>query len=202
MEVRYTGNHGLKEWRQEDLNEVNLFENGFLKEFYQAQKQSVHRSRMPDFLERLHQCVRRRFRQCRACPARRPFPLIQTGLNYNSDTTVATYLRQNRPGSVAGLMYNNAAAMGRLTAAGYPANLFVVNPAVAGGGVYLLTNGGSSTYNALQVEVNRRMTSGLLLQGSYVWAHSLVNGSQSSLMDFNQPTTPAQRRSGQSARRV
>jgi hypothetical protein len=79
--------------------------------------------------------------------------------------------------------------MSRLTAAGYPANLFVVNPAVAGGGSYLLTNGGSSTYNALQVEVNRRLASGLLMQGSYVWSHSLVNGSQSSLVDFNQPTT-------------
>ena len=62
-------------------------------------------------------------------------------------------------------MYNNAAAMGRLTAAGYPANLFVVNPAVAGGGSYLLTNLGSSNYNALQVEMNRRLTSGPAVAG-------------------------------------
>ena len=129
MEVRYTGNHGLKEWRQEDLNEVNLFENGFLKEFYQAQSNL--------FIAR---GCKTSWNDCTNASAvgfgsaglagQAPIPLIQTGLNYNSDTTVATYLRQNRPGSVAGLMYNNAAAMGRLTAAGYPANLFVVNPAV------------------------------------------------------------------------
>jgi Carboxypeptidase regulatory-like domain len=188
MEVRYTGNHGIKEWRQVDLNEVNLFENGFLKEFYTAQSNL--------FIAR---GCKTSWNDC-ANPSAVGFgnaglagqgniPLIQTGLNYNSDTTVATYLRQNRPGNVAGLMYNNAAAMSRLTAAGYPANLFVVNPAVAGGGAFLLTNGGYSNYNALQVEVNRRLSSGVLMQGSYVWAHSLVNGSQSSLVDFNQPTT-------------
>jgi hypothetical protein len=188
MEVRYTGNHGLKEWRQLDLNEVNLFENGFLSQFYTAQQNL--------FIAR---GCKTSWNDC-ANPAATGFgnaglagqgniPLIQTGLNYNSDTTVATYLRQNRPGNVAGLMYNNAAAMARLTAAGYPANVFVVNPTVAGGGAYMLTNGGSSNYNALQVDVNRRLSYGLLMQASYVWAHSLVNGSQSSLTDFNQPTT-------------
>jgi len=188
MEVRYTGNHGLKEWRQLDLNEVNLFENGFLNQFYTAQQNL--------FIAR---GCKTSWNDC-ANPTATGFgnaglagqgniPLIQTGLNYNSDTTVSNYLRQNRPANVAGLMYNNAAAMARLTAAGYPANLFVVNPTVAGGGAYLLTNGGYSNYNALQVEVNRRLAHGLLLQGSYVWSHSLVNGSQSSLTDFNQPTT-------------
>jgi len=37
--------------------------------------------------------------------------------------------------------------------------------------------------------VNRRLSSGLLTQFSYVWSHSIVNGSQNSLVDFNQPTT-------------
>ena len=87
------------------------------------------------------------------------------------------------------MIYNNATAMSRVTGAGYPANVFVVNPAVAAGGDYLLTNQGSSNYNALQVDFNRRLTSGFQLQGSYVWSHSLVNGSQSSLVDFSQPTT-------------
>ena len=37
LEVRYTGNHGVHEWRQVNLNEVNIFENGFLNEEMIAQ---------------------------------------------------------------------------------------------------------------------------------------------------------------------
>ena len=33
LEVRYQANHGVGLWDQFDLNEVNIFENGFLKEF-------------------------------------------------------------------------------------------------------------------------------------------------------------------------
>ncbi len=33
VEVRYIGNHGSGLWRQNSLNEVNIFENGFLAEF-------------------------------------------------------------------------------------------------------------------------------------------------------------------------
>ena len=43
-----------------------------------------------------------------------------------------------------------------MTAAGYPANFFQVNPAVGSGGAYLMTNWGESFYDALQVEVRRR----------------------------------------------
>jgi len=38
LEIRYNGNHTLKQWIQQDLNEVNVFENGFLQEFINAQK--------------------------------------------------------------------------------------------------------------------------------------------------------------------
>jgi hypothetical protein len=65
----------------------------------------------------------------------------------------------------------------------------VVNPAVPSGGSWLLTNMGSSTYNGLVVELNRRMAGGFQMQTSYTWSHSLVNGSQSSLVDASQPTT-------------
>src|SRR6266567_4916573 len=38
IEVRYVGNHAIKVFRAEDFNEVNVFENGFLQEFLNAQK--------------------------------------------------------------------------------------------------------------------------------------------------------------------
>jgi hypothetical protein len=187
MEVRYTGNHGIKEWRQIDLNEVNMFENGFLNQFYVAQQNLWINRGCSGSWNNCTSPTSTNFGNA-GLPGQGNLPLISTGLNYTSDTNVSTYLRQNRPGSVAGLMYNTVAAINRLTAAGYPANVFVVNPAVAGGGSYLLTNLGSSTYNALQIELNHRFNA-LQVQASYVWSKSLVNGSQSSLVDFSQPTT-------------
>ncbi|MGH9832694.1 MAG: carboxypeptidase regulatory-like domain-containing protein, partial [Blastocatellia bacterium] len=38
IEVRYVGNHAVKIFRAVDHNEVNIFENGFLQEFLNAQK--------------------------------------------------------------------------------------------------------------------------------------------------------------------
>src|SRR5262249_15993956 len=37
VEFRFTGNHGVHLWRQYNINEVNIFENGFLNEFRVAQ---------------------------------------------------------------------------------------------------------------------------------------------------------------------
>jgi len=37
LEIRYVGNQGHRSWRTSNLNEVNIFENGFLKEFQAAQ---------------------------------------------------------------------------------------------------------------------------------------------------------------------
>src|SRR5262249_37168840 len=38
IEVRYVGNHAIRVWRAVDYNEINIFENGFLQEFLNAQK--------------------------------------------------------------------------------------------------------------------------------------------------------------------
>jgi hypothetical protein len=50
-----------------------------------------------------------------------------------------------------------------------PANHFVVNPDLLGGAT-ITGNGGSTRYNSLQVELRRRLSNGLLVQGSYVFA--------------------------------
>lgn len=52
-----------------------------------------------------------------------------------------------------------------------------------------MTNGADSTYNALQVEVRRRMANGFLVQGSYVWSKSLANNYVTSSIALSQPTT-------------
>ena len=65
--------------------------------------------------------------------------------------------------------------MTRLTAAGYPINMFQVNPTLTTGAANLEVNGGNTNYHGLQVELKRRMSKGLLFQGSYVWSHSISN---------------------------
>jgi len=52
-----------------------------------------------------------------------------------------------------------------------------VNPAAISGSANLEVNGGNSNYHGLQVELKRRMSKGLLFQGSYVWSHSITNES-------------------------
>src|SRR6185295_1953221 len=48
IEIRYVGNHGTKLWRQYEISEVNIFENGFLNEFKIAQRNlSIFRGANP-----------------------------------------------------------------------------------------------------------------------------------------------------------
>jgi hypothetical protein len=184
MEIRYNGNHGVREWRQLSLNETNIFENGFLNEFKIAQNNlaiarggSIYQNTgVVNFGNQ-------------GLPGQQNIPIIQTALGTTSDNTSATYLMMGQAGTLAGSISTNSARMANLTKAGYPANFFVVNPAVAGNGAYVLTNGGSSYYDAGTVEVRRRLTRGLLLQGSYTFAKALANGATNSSSDFNTPTT-------------
>lgn len=48
----------------------------------------------------------------------------------------------------------------------------------AQGGRLTRTNGGDSNYNALQVEVNRRLSAGLLFKASYTWSKVIDNASE------------------------
>jgi Carboxypeptidase regulatory-like domain len=51
-----------------------------------------------------------------------------------------------------------------------------INPNFSGGnGVFLVTNGASSDYNALQVQLQRRLSHGLEALASYTWSHSIDN---------------------------
>ena len=68
--------------------------------------------------------------------------------------------------------------------------MFQVNPTLTTGAANLEVNGGNTNYHGLQVELKRRMSKGLLFQGSYVWSHSISNeqsqgigGSYTSLRD-------------------
>ncbi len=164
LEARYVGNHGTALWRQINLNEVNIFENGFLDEFRIAQSNLA-----------IARATNATSSQFAGLPGQRPLPIIQTALGINTDTNTAIQIAQGQAAGLASAIATNATRLRNLTNAGYPANLFLVNPTVIGGGAFLYVNGGNTTYNGLQMELRRRMTAGLLVQGSYTWSHSISN---------------------------
>lgn len=192
LEIRYVGNHGTKLWRQYELNEVNIFENGFLDEFKIAQENLR--------LARLINPASNNFGFQAGVPGTRAIPIISTALATSNDEAFATTIRRGLAGSLASSIALNNTRMGRLIAANLVpfttladgtrvSNYFVVNPLAAAGGSYLVTNDGHSTYNALQIELRRRLSRGLLIDASYTFAKSLSNMFANSSSVFSQPTT-------------
>jgi hypothetical protein len=175
VEFRYVGNHGTDLWRQVNINEVNIFESGFLSEFQQAQ-QNLALARgcaTPDPV-----CMglnRAKSSNYFGLAGQTALPMIVTAIGSNTDATTASQIEQGQAGALANAIATNASRMAKLTAAGKPINLFQVNPTLGSGSALLEVNGGNTNYNSLQVEVTRRFSKGLLVQASYVWSHAITN---------------------------
>jgi hypothetical protein len=92
-----------------------------------------------------------------------------------SNSTFASYLANGNVGAFANNINSSALLTntngGLLAHAGLPQNFFVTNPQFAN--VYLVGNNENSTYNALQVEYEKRFSHGWVYQGSYVWSKAL-----------------------------
>lgn len=180
VDFRYVGNHGTALWRQINLNETNVFENGFLEEFKIAMNNlATARGMNPSSTNFGNQGL----------PGQRNIPIIATALGLTSDTAFATTVSRGEAGRLANNIATDATRLARLVAAGWPANFFRVNPTILGSGSFLMANLGNSTYNAFQVEVRRRMWRGVQMQGSYAWSKSLSNMLGSSTAVLDQPTT-------------
>jgi hypothetical protein len=184
IEIRYQGNHEVHGWRQVQLNEVNLFESNFLTDFYNAYNNLLI-ARGGNILNTNSNNFSNQ-----GLPGQQPIPLLQTALgSLTNNSSYATYIRQNRAGSLANVIYANATYMGRLVSAGYPANLFTVNPSVGSSGSWLVDNDTTSKWDAGVVEYRRRMATGLQLQANYVWSKALANGSTGNSSVYAEPTT-------------
>lgn len=82
VDIRYVGNHGTSLWRQTNLNEVNIFENGFLDEFKVAQQNlRMSRQQNPAAVN---------FGNA-GLPGQRDIPIIRTSLGLISDTAIAKH---------------------------------------------------------------------------------------------------------------
>ena len=189
--VRYVGTRHLQGFFDYNFNEVNIKENGFLDEFRKAQANlqaniaagrgntfaytgAPGTSPLPIFLGAYN-----------TRPASQAAnTAAYTGTNWTNSTFLGLLALQNpNPGgsinggtaNTAGFastnttigLVGNATFRNNLIAAGYPANLFVVNPDKIGG-AFVRGNGGYTRYDSLQVEFRRRLANGFLVETNYV----------------------------------
>lgn len=191
VEFRYTGNHGTSLWRQYNLNEVNIVENGFGAEFRNAANNlAIANGTNVAGLYALP-VLRSTNWGNQGLPGQVPLTIMNNAVGNTTDAALANNLKYGQAGSAANAIATNAVRMANLirNVPGTPANFFQVNPAVSAGGSFTLDNGGASYYGAGQIEVRRRLSKGLLLQGSHVWSKSLSNGATASATVTSQPTT-------------
>ncbi|MGC1107838.1 MAG: carboxypeptidase-like regulatory domain-containing protein [Candidatus Acidiferrales bacterium] len=175
FEMDYVGNHGVHEWLQFDMNEVNIFENGFLPQFKAAQANLVANGGAS-------------FADTGAGDTATPifdtaFAGASSGAFTNS--TFINYLNTGQAGALAGALAGNSTYLCNMVGANfspcgntggtYPANFFQVNPYAAGQLAQLLSDPGDSTYNALQVQWKHPTGHGLFLGANYTYSHGLTN---------------------------
>jgi len=184
IEVRYVGTRNLKGWSAFNFNAVdnNIRENGLLEEFRLAQanlQANIAAGRGATF------------RYFGPGTGTSPLPIalayfsgvpaaqagnqaLYTSSNFGSATfynTLALYNPNVCCGntSYAFLLHNDATRRQNALNAGLPANFFLTNPDLRGG-VNLTSNSGYTRYDSMVVELRRRLSKGLLVQGSYVFA--------------------------------
>ncbi len=193
LEVRYVGNKTTHKWQQYALTEANIFENGFLPEFQNAQKNlSINEASGKGATF-----------QNLGLAGESPLPILETSFGANgsmaalaagSSWTSATFvnqLLQGQAGAMANTLQGRTAsnegyycrlvganfapcsALGYTGASKYPINFWVPNPYV--GENDELTDSAWGTYNALQVEFRQRLSHGATLTFNYAWSHALTD---------------------------
>jgi hypothetical protein len=191
IEVRYVGTRLADGATTEDWNEINWTTNGFLDEFRLAQQNlqahlaagcgqagnpacsfayrgpGTGTSPLPIYLAAFNAQA-----QSQAGNA-----ALYTGTNWTNTTRLAELALRNpspviMPGGqntgAANTLFTTAQFRTNMAAAGYPVNFFVLNPAADE--VSVRTNGNSTKYDSLQINLRRALSAGLALDANYVFA--------------------------------
>ena len=214
FEIRYVGNRGHKLWRQIDLNEINIVENGVYNEWKLAQQNLLANTAAGRGLN---------FRYFGPGTGTSPLPITlayfsglsaaQAGgdpnvaANYgNANFASSTFYNSMNPLMAQPILYGfqlaSSAFDSRRTPVGqacfgitgcvglglFPYNMFAVNQGKRGDS-FLVNNSAQSWYDAVTVEFRRRFSRGLLVQSSYTFGKTLSNTFASSSSVFDQPVT-------------
>jgi carboxypeptidase family protein len=194
IEARYVGNHGFNLWRYYDINEVNVIESGFAREFTNAQRNLA-----------LNQAAGiNSFSPNTGVPGLSPLPIFDAAFGARgsqgalppasgyTNGSFITSLQQGEAGALAyalagangnssylcrmvGSALGPCAALGYNTPGPYPINFFQVNPFAAGRALNLLTGDGWSRYNGLQLQYRQRYAGSLTMVANYTYARTWTN---------------------------
>jgi hypothetical protein len=205
LEIRYVGNQSKLAWRTSNLNEVDIFGNGFLQEFKNAQNNlAIFRAANPN-------CGASGQPLCTfansGLPGQVPLPIfnaafgprggipaIAAGSGY-ANTDFITDLQNGSAGSLANVLATNqnyvcrmfgntfspcARIDQRYNAPGvYPINFFLLNPFAIGANnnarMNYLDDTGWHSYNGLQIQFRQRFSQGLNWTTNYTLSKSLTN---------------------------
>jgi hypothetical protein len=191
LEIRYVGNRDIHQWVPLNLNEVNIFENGFLHEFQKAQ-QSLAASGGNSFQGPTGST-----------------PILDTAFqdNLTGGYTFGGFIYNLQHGQVGSMANSLSTPFGATSSyfcnlvptsftpcaanlgypgngGSYPTNLFQLNPYQAGNGVGYLTGAGYSNYNSMQIEFRQQTWHGMHFVGNYTYARSLGMASQYTLRNL------------------
>lgn len=191
VEVRYVGNVARDQWIGANYNEVNIFENGFLNEFGQAQ------ANLAAYIQANPNCVGAGTCDYQGTPGSLPIltqAFASTGGADFTNQGFVYYLQHGQAGAFANTLagsstylcslitsFSGCDTVGVPASGTYPINFFQVNPFAAGAGVVEMTNKGYSNYNALQAEFRQHLNHGMQFNANYTWSHSLENNIQGSI---------------------
>lgn len=177
VDIRYVGTRGLNQWSELNYNARDVQFNGFINEFKLAMANlrannaaggsragsfayfggGTGTSPLPTYLAYIN---------ARTEAAN---PASYTGTTWSATGfTQDMAFRNPSPGNSAADLDGDANRRANALAAGLPANLFVVNPAVNGNTV--TDSGAFSDYHALQIDLRRRLSKGLSASVNYQYA--------------------------------
>jgi Carboxypeptidase regulatory-like domain len=209
LELRYVGARNLRGWTTYDLNEVNIVENGFLNEFRNAQNNlAIFKAANPNCGQTGQPACSFAFR---GLPGQSPLPIylayfqgapggVKPDPNLPGSYTSSLFtnggfvnpLAANNPNPYAPAsdstssnatgLFGDPARRANAIAAGLAPNFFLANPGLLGGANFT-GNGGYSRYDALQIDLRRRLSKGFMVQANYQFAKSF----ESSRVSFRSP---------------
>jgi hypothetical protein len=187
LEVRYVGNMSQHSWMSYNINEPNIYENGFLTEFEHAQANLAINQANGKGSTLANNSL----------PGQFALPILQAAFAGNGSsgyTAFTTNLQTGAAGAMANSLARSqvyfcnlvgsakfapcASAFGGNTnvAGNYPANFFEVNPYTTGLSLNYLDAMGHSNYNSLQVEMRQRQVHGMQFNVNYTLGKSLILG--------------------------
>lgn len=180
IDLNYIGNKGSRLYVNQQLDDTNIFENGFLNAFNTIRTGGDS----PLFDQMLNGitfpvgavATSKGSVTNPAIGSTLPDGTVFTGsralLQYSSTNQ---FVANGSVGALANFLGTTSVGTGQfggvLTHAGLPQNFFVVNPQFAS--VYLINNDGNSTYNSFQAHISKRLGHGVTGQFAYTFSKTL-----------------------------